>query len=355
MSIASHLHYSLDDKVVSTLYLKVLIRVIDEYFPNTIQPETKLCQSKELLATYSKRISFRRLAQEFFYLLTPERAGVGFHYGNKLNLVAADSLGQVIMSSETAEESLNHLIRFKLLLGLPLDFKLERKISGGTDTIQAKFNALYCPQYPEAVNWFISEAIFSLVQQQGRWLTGKNLSYSCLYFPYPKPSHFELYENHFNCPCVFDSTTHAVEFDADILPTRLITANEALKEEKLAHCEHALEAIEKRFSPSRRLQALFKRSFPDLPCIDKAAEELGMSKSALHRKLQDEQTSYQCLINDFKRRKSEHFLKHTSYTMSEIAEQIGFSDSSTFRRAFKSWTGIQPSQLRSNNSPRGAH
>lgn len=349
MSIASHLHYDLDDKVVNTLYLKVLLRLIEEHFPQSIQPGTPLCRSKELLATSSKRMTFRRLAQEFLYLLTPERAGIGFHYGNKLNLIAADALGQVVMSSETVEESLNHLKRFKLLLGLPFDFSLEYRKTGTATSVIAEFNALYCKHYPETLNWFISEAFLNVVQQQASWLTGKPQKYTCLYLPYPKPAHFEMYERHFDCPVIFDSNKHVAEFDAQVLSLSLLTANEVLKTEKIAVCEQALEATEKRFSPSRRLQALFKRTFPELPCIDQAAVELGMSRSALHRKLQDENTSYQCLINDFKRRKSEHFLRHTSYTMSEIAEQIGFSDSSTFRRAFKSWTGIQPSQLRSES------
>ena len=349
MGITANLHYDPDDKVVSTLYLKLLIRLIEQHFPDSATNKTRSCATSQQQMEKNSRISFQTLATEFLIRLKPQNAGIGFRYGEKLNLIAADALGQLVMSSATGEEAIEHLKHFRLLLGIPFDFELETQYSVANTSVSANFHALYCTHYPATVNWFISEALFSVIQQQTRWLTGEDLSFARLYFPYPKPAHYDQYEKHFGCPCIFDSQKHAAEFDAAILSLPLSTANEDLKVHKKAVCEQALKIIEERFNPVQRLQALFKRRFPTLPCIDEAAEELGMSKSALHRKLQEENTSYQCLVNDFKRKKSEYFLKHTRFTVSEIAEKIGFSDSSTFRRAFKTWTGLQPSQLRTED------
>ena len=348
MGIASNLHFDLDDKVVSTLYLKLLIRLIEQHFPESCIGNNS-CAAIDHQLDKDTRISFRTLATEFLQRLKPQNAGIGFRYGQKLNLIAADALGQLVMSSATCDEAIGHLKHFRLLLGIPFDFELEQQHSFANASISANFHALYCAHYPPSLNWFISEALFSVLQEQASWLTGQELSFLRLHFPYSKPAHYEQYEKHFGCPCVFDAAKHAAEFDAAILSLPIVTANEDLRAHKLAVCEQALKNIEKRFKPVQRVQALFKRRFPALPCIDEAAEELGMSKSALHRKLQDEETSYQCLLNAFKRKKSEYFLRHTNYTISEIAEQVGFSDSSTFRRAFKTWTGLQPSQLRTEN------
>ncbi|KZZ43689.1 hypothetical protein A3765_04800 [Oleiphilus sp. HI0130] len=358
MGITANLHYDPDDKVVSTLYLKLLIRLIKQHYPDSCASKADTCPATRHPIEQDARISFRTLAAEFLTRLKPQNAGIGFRYGEKLSLIAADALGQLVMSSATLQEAVTHLKQFRLLLGIPFNFELEMPASVANASVSANFYALYCARYPAPLNWFISEALFSALQQQACWITGRELSYSRLHFPYPRPAHYELYEKQFGCPCVFGAEKHSAEFDAEILSLPIVTANEDLKAHKLQVCEHALMSIEKRFNPVQRLQALFKRRFPALPCIDEAAEELGMSKSALHRKLQEEKTSYQCLLNEFKRKKSEYFLKHTNFTISEIAEQIGFSDSSTFRRAFKTWTGLQPSQVRTEDkhtSPLEAH
>jgi AraC-like DNA-binding protein len=348
MDITENLHFDPNDRVVSTLYLKLLIRLIEQHFPDSCDNKSGACTTPQLALEKDSRISFRTLATEYLTRLKPQNAGIGFRYGEKLSLIAADALGQLVMSSATCEEAIAHLKHFRLLLGIPFDFELEIPLSVAKASVSVNFHALYCTHYPAPLNWFISEALFSVLQQQARWLTGQNISFLKIHFPYPKPAHYEQYEKHFGCPCIFDAAKHAAEFDVAILSLPIVTVNEDLKTHKLAVCEHTLRTIERRFNPVQRLHALFKRRFPTLPCIDEAAEELGMSKSALHRKLQDEKTSYQCLVNEFKRKKSEYFLKYTNRTISEIAEQIGFSDSSTFRRAFKTWTGLQPSQLRTD-------
>ena len=156
----------------------------------------------------------------------------------------------------------------------------------------------------------------------------------------------EQYQEQFNCPIEFNASNHCVEFQREILDLAILTADADLNAEKRVLCEKAIDSITRKFPIEKRLLALFKSSMLSLPCIDAAAAELNMSKSALHRKLQEANTSYQCELNAFKRKHAEHLLRYTDATISEIAEQVGFSDSSTFRRAFKSWTGHQPSLLR---------
>ena len=76
------------------------------------------------------------------------------------------------------------------------------------------------------------------------------------------------------------------------------------------------------------------------------AEELNMSRSTLYRRLQDEDYCYQTIIADFRRDQAMQHLKQTDLTICEIAEKLGFSDDSNFRRAFKKWTGTSPAESR---------
>lgn len=44
-----------------------------------------------------------------------------------------------------------------------------------------------------------------------------------------------------------------------------------------------------------------------------------------------------------------YYLNRSSHTINEIAELMGFSEPSTFHRAFKKWTGLTPGAYRQNS------
>ena len=76
------------------------------------------------------------------------------------------------------------------------------------------------------------------------------------------------------------------------------------------------------------------------------AEQLNLSRSSLYRRLREDDSNYQTIVDKFRRDQAIVQLKNNKYTICEIAEHLGFSDVSNFRRAFKKWTGYKPSDLR---------
>ncbi len=71
-----------------------------------------------------------------------------------------------------------------------------------------------------------------------------------------------------------------------------------------------------------------------------------MSGRTLQRKLQDDQTSFQQLLDAERQRRALILLTTTSLPLTQISEQLGFSESSTFTRAFKRWEGVAPLEYR---------
>ena len=339
MSTGTHLQHRCDDKVISTLFIKLFKQTLIQHdlpfvASDTLRMALEKPQGKIDLLETTKCLSTNLLDTE---------AGIGLAYGKQLSVIAADGFGQLLMTSETLEDAFNHLNHFRLLFGVPCLFELEPT---SLDAHQLKLSVTHHSKQPEALKHFICEALLSTIQQQSSWLCGKALKFNCVSLPFEKPSHAKLYEDYFQCEIHFEQSTLCAEFDSNYLSYPILTANPAINRCKLAECNDAIKKCEKRISIQKRLFVLFDQQIPNLPCIDQAAEQLQLSKSALHRKLSEEDTSYQQTLNKFKQQKSENLLKNTDYTISEIAERIGFSDSSTFRRAFKTWTGQQPSKLR---------
>ncbi|MCL1066045.1 helix-turn-helix transcriptional regulator [Shewanella olleyana] len=85
-------------------------------------------------------------------------------------------------------------------------------------------------------------------------------------------------------------------------------------------------------------------SLTDISCYV-IAQKMLFSTRTLNRRLQEVGTSYRGVVEKYKLEKALQLLNQPNTNMTEIAFQLGFSDLSTFSRAFKRWTGSSPSHL----------
>ena len=80
--------------------------------------------------------------------------------------------------------------------------------------------------------------------------------------------------------------------------------------------------------------------------LAEVAARIGMSSRTLQRRLSADGLAYQDLVLDARKTLSERLLRRTDYALAEIAFLTGFSDQSTFTRAFKRWNGQTPADYR---------
>ena len=82
-----------------------------------------------------------------------------------------------------------------------------------------------------------------------------------------------------------------------------------------------------------------------MPTLDETAAQIAISPQSLRRKLAAEGNSYQ-VIKDELRRDVAIDLMAAQVSLNEVSQWVGFSESSTFYRAFKKWTGVPPGAYR---------
>lgn len=80
--------------------------------------------------------------------------------------------------------------------------------------------------------------------------------------------------------------------------------------------------------------------------ISDVAESLGTSVRTLQRKLSAENVSFNQLVKNAQKLLSFNFLSQKNLTLEEIAYLVGYSDVSSFSRAFKKWSGMTISDYR---------
>lgn len=87
-------------------------------------------------------------------------------------------------------------------------------------------------------------------------------------------------------------------------------------------------------------------SVGDHPNFDMVAHAFNMSGRTLRRQLAEAGTSYQKLVDEFRRKHAQKCLLETDMTTDDIADSLGFSDVANFRHAFKKWVGMSPAAFR---------
>lgn len=178
------------------------------------------------------------------------------------------------------------------------------------------------------------------------WLYGRRLPLLSVDFPNAAPRH--LYELRtlfagtlrFNQPCASlrFSNEHAS------LPV-LRTPAEVTKFLRRAP-RSLIEALLTRGELAVLVRSSIHEHLPKLISLNEVAERFALSPRSLHRKLEAEGESFQKIKDDLRRDLSIYALTRTSQPLKQIAIDVGFSDQTSFQRAFVEWTGRPPGEWR---------
>ncbi|MBL8678501.1 MAG: AraC family transcriptional regulator ligand-binding domain-containing protein [Myxococcales bacterium] len=108
-----------------------------------------------------------------------------------------------------------------------------------------------------------------------------------------------------------------------------------------------LSDLDARATTSERVRAALLELIPSgRASLADAAKKLSSSTRTLQRRLGDEGTSFQELLDQTRKELALHYLRRTAISAGEISFLLGFSEPSSFFRAFQGWTGETPERVR---------
>jgi AraC-like DNA-binding protein len=164
--------------------------------------------------------------------------------------------------------------------------------------------------------------------------------------PYPKPPHVDQYypvlgeDVHFNC------VRGRILFHCDLLETKLPSSNPVLMNLYEAECARLLTDLEGEDSVSEQTLRLLRKLEGQYPQMPQIAAMLNFSPRTYRRRLDDEGSAFQKLLDQVRAEHATRYLQNTRLPLSSIAYMVGFSDASNFRRAYTKWTGRTPREVR---------
>jgi len=126
----------------------------------------------------------------------------------------------------------------------------------------------------------------------------------------------------------------------------LLTANEEMWKFFEPHLQKRLSVLEGTVSTTERVRGALLELLPSGDSsIDSVCRRLAISRRTLQRRLNEDGSTYQSVLDDTRMQLASHYLK-TQLSTAEISFLLGFEDPNSFFRAFRSWTGKTPEQAR---------
>ena len=182
-----------------------------------------------------------------------------------------------------------------------------------------------------------------------RDLCGQNWNPTQVLLARQLPSELAPYKRFFRAPLRFDAEQNAVEFPTQLLDLPLTTADPALfrhleKEANERHDNHPQ-------STTGSVQRLLRQSLPSGHfAIGDIARQLGMHERTLHRHLEREGTTFRCELEGIRYEVARQLLSQNKLHIADVANALGYGESSTFIRSFRRWSGTTPTRWRSHHS-----
>ena len=271
------------------------------------------------------------------YQLTGDQA-MGLHLGKRLNLSAHATVGQAFMTCDNLEQVLNFFLKYYRILAPTLELEYTQNAGRCWITIKSP--------WPEQFIQFSYEIFYAaFVHSVNLLINDDSLTFRAE-FPYPRPDYVDQYNAFFGDDLHFDCLVGRISIPDRWLNATLPSANAALLALYEQECQRLLADLEEDDSLTEQTLQLLRKLEGHYPQMPRLAEMLNISPRTYRRRLAEEDTSFQKLLDTVRTEHATHYLTTTRLPLASIAFMVGFNDVSNFRRAYIKWTGNTPRSAR---------
>ena len=270
----------------------------------------------------------------------------GLHVGERSNPELFDLLGYVLVNSATLGEALDRLVRYHSIWSEGALFRLE--VCG------ARIRLVY--EYlgrQEGTRRHDCEMTLSVAVSFARRATGVEWAPHEVSFQHPKPKSIAEHRRVFRAPVRFGRPSNELVLDSSLLDLPIIRADPGLCDILDRQARELLARLPPQDGLINQVRVDISEALSGGDVrLEAVSQRLGISARTLQRRLKEEGTSHQDLLDEVRSDLARRYLRGPELAVCEVAYLLGFSEPSAFHRAFRRWTGTTPKEFRRSLSSR---
>ena len=267
---------------------------------------------------------------------------LALHYGEAVDIADVSIVGLIGRASATMMDAFLQLNRYVRLV-VDVDLETEPRFQlrherGGAWVVDMRRDPSAFPELTES-------AFAQLVCGTRRF--GPTPLVLAVHVTHPAPSYAAEYERVLRAPVTFNSDWNALMVDLS-WATRPVAV---LPGYVFGVLSERGDALLQELAASKTLRGRIEALL--LPVLhtgdvgmEAIAEKVAMSRPTLLRKLKEEGTTFESVLDELRYRMAVEYLTGRRASVNETAFLVGFSEAAAFSRAFKRWTGKSPKAFR---------
>lgn len=185
------------------------------------------------------------------------------------------------------------------------------------------------------------------------WLAGRRIAILAIDLRCAEPPFCDDYRVMFSENLQFERPRTRLIMSADALDVPIRRSHEDLQRFLAEAPGNILVKYRDPASLARRIRQSLRRQDPgQWPDAERLATSLCLSVATLRRRLAEQGQTYQGIKDSVRRELAIVWLNDAGLSMAELAERLGFADSSSFYKVFRKWFGCNPGHYRALMLPR---
>lgn len=261
---------------------------------------------------------------------------IGIHLGEHVPVYRGQVIEYLFLSSQTFGEGLTRALNYTRLLSDAVNAQL----------VEAPQRSYLVSDISSTSFRQLTECAVVGIATFFRYVTEDKFRLQEIWFAHSEGATQEEYLRVYGCEVKLGQSETRLYFDTELLALpsfhaepELLKLHEQVASEKVA-------ALERQDLVSNVKRAIGEILESGDVTLESVANRLDIKSRDLRVRLQDAGTNFNQVVNDFRCRLARRLLAKTDEPIDQIVYLTGFSEPSTFYRAFKRWVGETPVEYR---------
>ena len=271
--------------------------------------------------------------------------GLGFEIGLRLSPTVHGQLGQAMLCCATLKDALDIASQFWHLRERLIHFQFNEHHDVGVVHLHTEL------VYPDPLRSLHFDCMLAMFYRITQILTCSMTPIGEIWLDYPEPDYFDsssAQQFQQQLPILrYNMPSCQYRLPLELMSLPLLMANPEALRHAIAQCER-----EQNLMPQQRGQFLktvterLQRQENGYASPEQIANDLHLSLRTFRRRLQQEGSSYQTLLEEIKKRDALQLLEDNRLAIQQISSLLGYGNPANFSRTFRQWTGKTPSEYR---------
>lgn len=229
---------------------------------------------------------------------------------------------------------------------LPTRFSFTRIEIQVSPTMMECFVSFNIELHPKIYRTVSEIAVVTLLEYAD-FIVGRRIDEVIVSFMHEKPEYSSVYSDYIAGSYQFSCPNLLIQIPIEICQIANASANHDSYMFAMQQCQAMLTQLNAHtHSNTYQVQKMMLSGALGELSEEDAAAALFISKRTLARRLEKEGTHYREIRDKILSQQAMAYLKNSSMSVEAIASLLNYHDSANFRRAFKRWLGLSPSEYR---------